>query len=174
MKELIEKIEKLLSDLKSGYCSEEVGYMLLTDILYTKYQDDMVPLFLNLRQRELDKERKEKEVLYTGLSESVANISSLLELSEEKSRRKFNDRVNYIKDNEALLIRTAIAYCPNGVIAGRDVGIIFILKIVVNLVLKNKDTYQIGGNNRDFAKRNGYLDWIENVLKIYNDDGTLK
>lgn len=168
MQELIEKIEKLLGELKSGFCNEELGWLLLTNFLYEHHQDNMLPLFLDLRQRELDKERKEKETIYRGLSESIANVSSLLELTNNKSRRKFNDQVKFITQNEAKLLKTAIAYCPKGVVAGSEPGIKTILNLVINLLLKNKDQYLKPGIQRDWAEWNGYLEWIEMVIKMYD------
>lgn len=171
---LKQDLQTIIDSLSIGILSENDGYDLLTELLYSKHKDNMLPLFLQIQQMSIDEHKREKQLLYSGLEESMSNVASLIDKSTNKTARKFNDEIKWITETEARMIRSAIAYFPKGIPAGSSASGQLYLKTVVNLILKNKAKYTEKGWEKDWAKHNGYLDWIENILKIYNDDGTLK
>lgn len=143
----------------------------LVNIVYDNYKENMLDLFLIISEKDKNRIKEEKNILYHGLQESMHNLSGIAnDLLNQKTSRQAKDQTKYLfeSDNIASLIQTCKAYFPDGTAKGASNSGKWFFETFKENVIKNKEHYLEGGKYYSWTQGSGNEDYIKLVLGIDN------
>lgn len=157
--------------LSFNHMTESVVEYELINILYQHKKEDLVPLILNLQRREIDQLKKKINKGYYAVEDSLhisAELGQLI-LENKKSKAK-KTALMIFEENKCFpyLIRTASYYFWAGCFEGASILGKWWFNKFLNILVKNRVTYEKGGDDRGWLIEYGHADYVDKVLSIYD------
>jgi len=150
------------------FLPEEDVMGFIIDYVYSNKKENTLDLFLKIQELDRLRVKEENNLLYRGLEESMSNFGIIARhLVEDKTSRQAKDTTNHLclGDNLASLIRSCMAFFPDGERGGTARSTGWILLKLVDILKNHKEKYIEGGINYSWSCMMGYDNYIALIIE---------
>lgn len=162
--QLLKQLEELTGLLEIG-CEESYVYNKLFKILYNNHKGNTLSIFLQFKELDDERLKKERYILKRGMQDAIHHMSNLIQNVENPKKSKGYIKEWFNSDNIAYMIGTMQAYFPKGIAEGQSQSSRYVFDLFVKQLLTHKDKYLEGGSSFMWANDMEFTDYINLILE---------